>query len=108
MDFVPKSTRARWKSLESVSAVGWAGSAALGGFLADKYNYAGTFLITAGIQAFATCIGIPLMCVVPRKEGPAISSEGTTINAEEGGGRRARASSDGRSQDDSLATHLLA
>jgi hypothetical protein len=37
MDFVPKQERARWKSLESVGAFGWCGSAALGGILADKY-----------------------------------------------------------------------
>ena len=31
MDYVPKSTRARWKALDSVSMFGWCGSAALGG-----------------------------------------------------------------------------
>ena len=30
MDFVPKETRARWKSLDSISQFGWCGSAALG------------------------------------------------------------------------------
>ena len=36
MDFVPKATRARWTSLDSVSSFGWCGSAALGGIIADK------------------------------------------------------------------------
>jgi len=36
MDFVPKNERARWKSLESVGAFGWCGSALVGGYLADK------------------------------------------------------------------------
>jgi hypothetical protein len=39
MDFVPKSTRARWKSLESVASFGWCGSAVLGGVLADASSY---------------------------------------------------------------------
>ena len=30
---------------------GWCGSAALGGYLADKFDYNFTFLITAMIQA---------------------------------------------------------
>ena len=42
MDYVPKNTRARWKSLESVSQFGWCGSALAGGLLADKYGYART------------------------------------------------------------------
>ena len=37
MDYVPKETRARWKSLESIAQFGWCGSAALGGILADQY-----------------------------------------------------------------------
>lgn len=51
MDSVPKNERARWKSLESVAIFGWCGSAALGGFLVDKYDYTYTFLITAAVQA---------------------------------------------------------
>ena len=33
MDFVPKDTRSRWKSLDSIAAFGWCGSAAIGGIL---------------------------------------------------------------------------
>jgi MFS family permease len=46
MDFVPKDQRARWKSLESIAQFGWCGSAALGGWLADKHGYSFTFLIS--------------------------------------------------------------
>ena len=44
MDFVPKETRARWKSLDSISQFGWCGSAAPGGWLADKYSYGARLL----------------------------------------------------------------
>lgn len=39
MDTVPRDKRARWKSLESVTAFGWCGSAVIGGALADRYDY---------------------------------------------------------------------
>ncbi len=68
MDFVPKDQRARWKSLESVSAFGWCGSAALGGVLADKYDYPFTFLLTACIQSFGTSLYLFLLPLVPRSE----------------------------------------
>ncbi len=51
MDFVPKDVRARWQSLDSVSWFGWCGSSAVGGWLADKFNYTFTFLITAIVQS---------------------------------------------------------
>ena len=69
MDFVPKEERARWKSLESVSAFGWCGSAAMGGWLADKYDYTYTFLITALLQTFGMFIFSLLIPLVPRQEG---------------------------------------
>ena len=36
MDYVPKKSRARWKSLESVVQFGWCGSAVLGGWFGDR------------------------------------------------------------------------
>jgi len=53
MDYVPKNTRARWKSLESVSQFGWCGSALAGGLLADKYGYARTCVESN------QCVGCP-------------------------------------------------
>ena len=54
MDHVPKSERARWKSLESVATFGWCGSAFAGGMLADHYSYTFAFVITISMQALAT------------------------------------------------------
>ena len=68
MDFVPKATRARWTSLDSVSSFGWCGSAALGGIIADKYDYSTTFFATAGMQALATLAFGTLFFVIPRSQ----------------------------------------
>ena len=68
VDYVPKNERARWKSLDSVVSFGWCGSAALGGWLSDKYDYTFTFLITAIIQTIGVLCFFPLFPLVPRKE----------------------------------------
>ena len=68
MDFVPASTRARWKSLDSISTFGWCGSAALGGVLADKFSYAFTFQITALLQGMSGVVLIFLLPLVPVNE----------------------------------------
>jgi hypothetical protein len=67
MDFVPKESRSRWKSLESVSVVGWCGSALLGGFLSDKFDYSITFLFTAVIQFTGALIYLSIIGLVPRE-----------------------------------------
>jgi MFS family permease len=71
MDFVPKQERARWKSLESIAVVGWCGSAALGGWAADKAHgdYTVTFLITACIQVVGCLFWALLLLFVPMQEG---------------------------------------
>jgi len=74
MDFVPKDQRARWKSLDSVCAFGWCGSAALGGVLADKYGYAYTFLITAIVQGAGLLLWATLIPLVPRNEMKSLAS----------------------------------
>lgn len=80
MDFVPPQQRARWKSLESISAFGWCGSAAFGGWLADKYDYTYTFAMTAIVQTIGIAVWSLLLPLVPRKEGSGRSTEevGTT------------------------------
>jgi len=65
MDYVPAGERARWKSLESVAALGWTGSAMVGGLLADSRGYAFAFTITAAVQLCAAWIKYPLVRVVP-------------------------------------------
>jgi MFS family permease len=74
MDFVPKGQRARWKSLDSVASFGWCGSAAFGGWLADKYDYTHTFLVTAIFQIVALGVWCCLLPLVPREEGTRSSS----------------------------------
>ena len=69
MEFVTKDERARWKSLDSVASFGWCGSAAFGGWLADKYDYTYTFLITALMQTVGIFVWCLLLPLVPRTEG---------------------------------------
>jgi len=63
MDLITKRQRGRWNSLENLTAFTWTGSAALGGYLVDRFSYRFTFLITAGLYVAATlmlCALIPL------------------------------------------------
>ena len=68
MDAVPRNRRGFWKSMESISAVGWSGSAFVGGMISEKGDYSKTFIVTAII----TCCGIPLLLllstIVPKNE----------------------------------------
>jgi hypothetical protein len=73
----PRSARARWKSLDSISVFGWCGSAALGGYLADRYSYSATFLVTAAIQLVGTLVQIPLLFIARRHEAPERGSTAT-------------------------------
>eukprot|EP00928_Gymnodinium_smaydae_P017758 TRINITY_DN16789_c0_g2_i1.p1 TRINITY_DN16789_c0_g2~~TRINITY_DN16789_c0_g2_i1.p1 ORF type:complete len:497 (-),score=32.95 TRINITY_DN16789_c0_g2_i1:137-1564(-) len=59
-DYTPKSQRGRWKALESITAMGWSGSAAVGGWLIDHFGYGDTFVITACFQATV----IPVWCML--------------------------------------------
>jgi len=94
MDFVPKDKRARWKSLDSVASFGWCGSAAFGGWLADKYDYTHTFLVTAIFQTASLGVWCCLLPLVPRVEGtraeddesPTEEEEDTLLNSESDNG----------------------
>ena len=66
MDYVPRDTRARWKALDSISVFGWCGSAAVGGIIADSYDYSTTFLVTAALQALGTLLFALLFFIIPR------------------------------------------
>lgn len=68
MDCVSKATRAKWNSLESITSFGWSGSAALGGFLIDRFDYGVTFAVTAGIQFISWTILLLLLPLVPCDE----------------------------------------
>lgn len=65
-DFTPSSQRGRWNAVETLSGSVWSGSAFIGGYLADQGGYAFTFLITAGIYAFACGVYSPLIWIVPK------------------------------------------
>jgi len=67
MDYVPKSQRARWKSLEAISQFGWCGSAFIGGVLADLHGYTFTFIVTIIMQTVAVCVYALLGLVVSKK-----------------------------------------
>ena len=90
MDFTPRHKRARWQSLGSITRMGWCGSAAIGGVLADNFGYSYTFLITAGVQILGMLIQCLLLPIVPRSEKPiettvtADGAEGTESTAEKG------------------------
>ena len=64
MDSVPSHQRAKWKTLESISVAGWAGSAFVGGALADRYGYQSTFFITAALQGIGSVAIIFLLPLV--------------------------------------------
>jgi len=85
MDFCRKEQRARWKSLESISAFGWCGSAVLGGILGDAHGYSFTFLITAMIQGSSILLTASLLPLVPVDEKARSESISTaSYNEEEG------------------------
>mmetsp|Transcript_10328 Transcript_10328/g.20310 ORF Transcript_10328/g.20310 Transcript_10328/m.20310 type:complete len:506 (-) Transcript_10328:120-1637(-) len=56
IDFVDKSQRAWWNSMDSVTQFSWSGSAVLGGYLCDKYGYGASFLATAIVQFMAISV----------------------------------------------------
>jgi MFS family permease len=86
MDFVPKHERARWKSLDSVAGFGWCGSAMLGGWLSDRFDYTYTFLITAIIQTVGTGVFALLLPLVPRVEGGNSSPDASSLQVQVQGG----------------------
>ena len=76
MDNVPRETRARWKSLDSIHAVGWCGSAWLGGYIADTFRFNGhdgyvfTFAVTAAMQTTGSCMQFLLLPLVEAEPKP--------------------------------------
>ena len=79
MDSVPKDQRARWKSLDSVSKFGWCGSAALGGYMSDRFGYTFTFFITAGLQF----VGVSTLWLIAHTVPREVPLEPAAATAEE-------------------------
>lgn len=52
-DVVPPSQRARYASIDSINQATWAGSAAIGGVIIDKYGMIANFYLTACAQLLA-------------------------------------------------------
>ncbi len=65
MDWVPRHLRGRVNAVDSVRTFSWSGSAALGGFLIQRYGFQRTFLITAAIKAAAFAPLFVLLAYVP-------------------------------------------
>ena len=65
MDYVPKKTRARWNSFDSVTRFGWSGSAVLGGYIIDRWGYGYSFLATAICQGISALVLLLLLPILP-------------------------------------------
>lgn len=52
--------RGRWNSLDCITKALWSGSAALGGWIVDRYGYFSNFILTACLQSLTI---IPLILV---------------------------------------------
>lgn len=61
MDHVPKDQRARWNALEGLSVFSWSGSAVIGGYLIDAYDYRTCFFITSFVYCFGLAIEMLLL-----------------------------------------------
>jgi len=66
-DFTPSSQRGRWNAVETLCGGVWSGSAFIGGYMADRYDYSTTFLITAVVYAVACLVYAPLVWIVPKQ-----------------------------------------
>jgi len=80
MDYVPKKTRARWNSIDSITRFGWSGSAVVGGYLVDRYSYTVTFTLTAIMQVIASSLFFLLVTIV-KIEPPRPKHNHGTANA---------------------------
>uniref|UniRef100_A0A7S1W7C0 Major facilitator superfamily (MFS) profile domain-containing protein n=1 Tax=Neobodo designis TaxID=312471 RepID=A0A7S1W7C0_NEODS len=80
MDLVPARNRAKWNVFESVSSVTWAGSAVVGGAIADRWDYRATFLITAACHT----VGWAVVALASRnRDRPAKEVVAEVLAAEE-------------------------
>lgn len=84
-DYVAKKHRAKWNALDSLNTSSWAGSAMLGGLLADRMGYRHVFLITAGMGVLASVLYLPLAWLVAIEGNEA--THGASPAARHGGGR---------------------
>eukprot|EP00746_Dinoflagellata_sp_MGD_P096218 gnl/MRDRNA2_/MRDRNA2_385641_c0_seq1.p1 gnl/MRDRNA2_/MRDRNA2_385641_c0~~gnl/MRDRNA2_/MRDRNA2_385641_c0_seq1.p1 ORF type:complete len:219 (+),score=25.55 gnl/MRDRNA2_/MRDRNA2_385641_c0_seq1:45-659(+) len=79
-DYTPKAQRARWKALESITAMGWSGSAAVGGFLIDRFGYGPTFVITGCFQATVIPLWFVLLPIVAKESELLAASDAADLS----------------------------
>jgi hypothetical protein len=96
MDCVPKEQRGKWAAVESFSSFTWAGSATLGGYLADAHGYKYTFLITAVVHYIGSCMLLPAWVGSRKLEAVVMQRSRELRNAK---AERAR---EGQAQDDKV------
>jgi MFS family permease len=80
-DLVPASHRARYAAVDSINQATWAGSAAVGGLIIDRYGMLACFYVTASAQALAL---VPLWVarqLVPDEQRPADAQGGAAARA---------------------------
>ena len=68
MDAVPKASRVRWNSLESMTRMTWSGSAVLGGYLVDRFGYRYCFFVTAIVYSVSSTPFLYLTYLLPKLE----------------------------------------
>lgn len=67
-DYVSKEHRSKWNSLQNIAALGWSGSAYVGGIIIDQYGFNIVFYCTAALQALSILIRFLIIPLVPRSE----------------------------------------
>ncbi|CCW66513.1 unnamed protein product [Phytomonas sp. Hart1] len=60
MDIIPDHYHGRWNAIESIQSAGWSGTAFLGGFLADRWDYGGAFIVTFCFHFVSCMLLLPL------------------------------------------------
>lgn len=86
MIVAPGRNRAKWNALETINRSTWAGSAAFGGFLVQRYGYGAAFLVSAAFVAASISVLSGLLAVEalgkpptpPPPPGPELELGGST------------------------------
>ena len=75
-DYVKKEERGFWNALESITRVGWSGSAMVGGIIVNRFGFGWSFGLTASMQFLAWCFRWTLLPLVPKREADAAAAQG--------------------------------
>ena len=105
-DYVKKEERGFWNALESITRVGWSGSAMVGGVIVNRFGFGWSFGLTAGMQFLAWCIRCTLLPLVPRREADAAAERSGGSGSGSDGGDNKFGGAGGRSGRDSATSQL--